>query len=423
MRQASLVPDFMRRPDGGVFYGWWLVVIGAFIIAVAGSGIGLPLFRQYAFEVHRADPDFSLPAWTFYFYSVLGAASSVLLPVIGMAIDRWGSRRPMLVGLPLVGIGLLLAGLSPRVVVVNLISPLVSLGSELSTYLPAVTAVNHWFRRRRTMAMAMMMFGVAVAEALVKEIPGPVGQTAILATGLAVLVAAGPLAFLVRNRPEPHGEHPDGIEASCQEAVPEYSVGETIRTREFWMLALATICLSAAGSIVTISAPQLMQSRGVYPLQLDATHNISAMARVPFILVGGYVGHNFPLRRALFGFALLYLAAAVTLLAANDIRFFFLAAALLGMGTGGVQPLSIAALGAYFGRYKFATILGIYLVISQLLTGAGFTVVSLLGYLNANGVLQVAAAAFFGAIGMAAYLLMQNPRPAPSQAPVTLVDQ
>ena len=270
-----------------------------------------------------------------------------------------------------------------------------------------------------------MMFGVAVAGALARQLPGPVGQPAVLVTAVLVLAIGVPLAFVVRNRPEQYGEHPDGMETSDDETVPEYTLRETIRTREFWMLTLATICLGAAGSIVTVTAPQLVQSRNIYPLQLDAIDNIHTVVHILFILVGGYVGDRFPLRRALFWFASLHLAAAVALLAANGVGFFFLAAALLGMGTGGVRPLSIAVLGAYFGRYRFATILGIYLIVSQMLSGVGFSVMPWLSYLDINhiGILPAVMAAVFAAIGMAAYLWIRDPRPAPSQVPVTPVDQ
>ena len=423
----------ITRPAGfqslrAVFYGWWLVAIGAFIIAAAGSGGSLSFFQQYTLALLRTDPDFSFAGWPYYFYAAIGAAAGLSPPVVGIAVDRWGSKKPMLTGLPLMGIGLLAAGLSPRVVVVSVLSPLVTLGSTLGVYLPAVTAVNHWFRRQRAMAMAVMMFGVAVAGALARQLPGPVGQPAVLVTAVLVLAIGVPLAFVVRNRPEQYGEHPDGMETSDAETVPEYTLytlRETIRTREFWMLTLATICLGTAGSIVTVTAPQLVQGRNIYPLQLDAIGNIHTMVHVLFILVGGYVGNRLSLRRALFWFASLHLAAAAALLVANGIGFFFIAAALLGMGTGGVRPLSIAVLGAYFGRYRFATILGIYLIVSQMLSGVGFSVMPWLSYLDINHIVILPAvmAAVFAAIGMAAYLWIRDPRPAPSQVPVTPVDQ
>ena len=405
----------------GVFYGWWLVVIAAFIVAVAGSGIGLPFIQQYTLEVYRTDPDFSFSDWTI-FITVLGTVGVLFPPFAGMVIDRWGSRKPMLVGLPVAGIGLFAVGLSSGVVMVSLISPLISLGSELSTYLPAVAAINHWFRRRRAIALAMMMFGVEAVGALVKRMPGSVGQPAILATGLVVLAVAVPLALLVRNRPEPYGEYQDGAEAPDDAAVPEYTVRETVRTREFWMLALATIYLSGAGSIITIGALQLAQSNSIYPLPLDAIDDMRTVVHLLFILVGGYVGDRIPLRRALFLFAVFHLAA--TLLAANGTWLFFVSSALLGMGAGGLHPLSIAALGAYFGRRRFATALGIYIIVTQLLSEVGFSVVTWLSYLNINhiGILPAVVAAVLAAIGVAAYRWMKDPRLAPSQTVVTTAD-
>ena len=417
------------RPVGfqslrAVFYGWWLVAIGAFIMAVAGDGVVPPFVQQYTLEVYRTAPDFSFSDWM-VFYTALGAVGGLSPPFIGMAIDRWGSRKPMLAGLPVVGVGLLLAGWWPRVAVISLVSHLVYLGSELCAYLPAAAAVNHWFRRGRPIAMAVMMFGPAAAGAWAKQLSEAVAQPAILVTGLLVLVVAVPLAFLVRNRPEPYGECPDGMETPDDEAAPDYTVREAVRAREFWMLTLAAIFLSAAGSIVNLNALQLAHSSDVYSLQLDAMGGIRSVVQVLSILVGGYVGCRIPLRRALFWFAACHLAAAVTLLAANGVWVFFLSVALLGMGMGGLQPLSIAALGAYFGRYRFATILGIYIIITQTFSGVGFVVVPWLSYLNIShiAILPAMMAAVLAAIGVAAYLWIRDPRLAPSQAPAKPVAQ
>ena len=416
MQPTPPPPGFIRRQTGGVFYGWWMVAIVALIVAAAGSDSRFSFFTRYFFTSLRTDPVFSISGWPYFLYNAVASASSALPPFVGMAVDRWGSRRLMLVGLPLVGIGLVVVGLSSRVAVVSAAFPLVFVGSRLGGYLPAVAAVNHWFRRRRAMAIAMLLFVLAVAGAVLKQVPEPVGQQAVLALGFVVLAAALPLASLVQNRPEPYGQHPDGVEPRDDEPAPEYTVGEAARNREFWMFALAAACLGAAGEIVAWGGIQLIEWRDVHPFPFDEIETVRMVVHTLFILVGGYVGDRVPLRRALLWFALLHVAAIGVSLAANGIGFFFLAAAILGMGTGGLQPLLVAALGAHYGRYRFATIFGIYLIVSGTLSSAAFSSPFLLNQLFRSSLTPVVASAVLAAIGVGVYLFVREPGPSPSQA-------
>ena len=425
MLRIPPAPGFVRRPGGGVFYGWWLVAIAAFIAVVAGSEIRQSFFAQYFFTLLRYDTLYTYSGWPYILHNAVVVTGSMLPPFVGIAVDRWGSRRLMLIGLPLVGVGFVVGGLSSRVAVVGIAFLPVYVGSALGGYLPAVAAVNHWFRRRRAMAIAILLFVVAVAGALAKLIPEPVGflpdtfgKQALLATGLVALAIALPLVFLVRNRPEDYGQHPDGTEPEDDEPVPEYSVREAVRNREFWMFALAAACLSAAGEVVAGARLQLVEWRDVQPFPADEIDTVRMMAHILFILVGGYLGDRVPLRRALLWFALLQAAAIAVSLAANGIGFFFLAAVILGMGTGGLQPLLLAALGAHYGRYRFATIFGIYLIVSGELSSAAFSSPFLLNQLFHSSMPPVVASAVFTAIGVAAYLLVREPCPSPSQARV-----
>ena len=422
MQNSSPAPDFIRRLTGGVFCGWWLVAIVAFIVVVAGNELMLWLFTRYFFTLPRTDPTIPISGWPYTFYHAAAAASSALPPFVGMAVDRWGSRRLMLIGLPMVGIGLVVAGLSSRVGVVAAALPLVFAGSRLGAYLPAVAAINYWFRRRRAMAIAILLFVVAVAGALVRQLPEPFGyvrepfgQQAVLATGLVVLVIAVPLAFLVRNRPEPYGQHPDGMGPRDDELIPEYTVQEAVRNREFWMFAVAAACLGAAGETMARGGMQLMEWRDVRPFPVDEIDTVRTAVHILSILVGGYLGDRVPLRRALLWFALLHVAAIAVSLAANGIEFFFLAAAILGIGTGGLQPLLVAAIGAHYGRYRFATIFGIYLIASGMLSNATFSSPFLLNQLFHSSIIPVFVSAVLAAIGVSAYLSVREPCISPSQ--------
>lgn len=37
MAESETTPGFAERPNGGVFYGWWLVATGVIILVLAGD--------------------------------------------------------------------------------------------------------------------------------------------------------------------------------------------------------------------------------------------------------------------------------------------------------------------------------------------------------------------------------------------------
>ena len=84
-----------------LFYGWWIVIAG-FILVIYGTGVHDYARNQLPYFVRSLDRSVSQVATA---VSVLSIAGTISLLAIGPLIDRFGPRRLMLIGIPLVAIG------------------------------------------------------------------------------------------------------------------------------------------------------------------------------------------------------------------------------------------------------------------------------------------------------------------------------
>lgn len=426
----------------GVFYGWWLAVIGA-VIMVIGT---VPLFQALSLWMPILQQQFGWSttqlAWAFTLTRVEG---TVMGPIAGWGVDKLGPRKMVAIGLAVFGCGFLLFSFTENLWMFYLSFVIVSLGAGLGSWLPANTALNNWFRRRRSTAMSIPMLGFGLGGVVIvplmawamgwdaqamAQLPGRLGwQNTALAVGVIGLAAAAPLAMLVRNRPEDYGRHPDGIDPDAAaragptrsangggSVAPDYSWPEAVRTRAFWLITMG----HASSSIIIISVMTylglLMVERGFSLVQVSLVIAVQTAVSTAFMLVGGVVGDRIPIRLAIFGFSFLQSIAIGTLLLAETLPMFFLFAILMGIGFGGRTPLTTAIRGVYFGRSSFARITGISMIPMNIMF---IIVVPYIAWLRdaitGTYTLPMATIAAVSALGSVMFLMLGNPRLSPSQ--------
>ena len=360
-----------------------------------------------------------------------GLLPLLLMPLAGWAVDRWGARRLVLWGLLTLGVGAILY-LGHQVSGVLYVSLFfVGVGGVVGTILPAAAAVNNWFVSRRAMAMAVMSLPLVMVGFFFESLRSSVEidpRTASLTVAATVLVLAWPLSGLIRNRPEDHDQHPDGIAPGhrrgpgsdpkgCGDAlVSNYAWREALRTRAFWLLVVGGAVFSVSSGVSFFTA-LMMRQLGYESAISGGALWIDGVFTILFVLVGGWLGDRFPIRRTLFVFGLLEACAVEVLAFAESLPMFYLSAAIAGMGTGGMLPLTLAARGVYFGRRNFATITGLSLMLPNLVSGgalAGILIVWLSAITGAY-TLPLAIIAVIGAVGSLAFLFLGDPKLAPSQ--------
>ena len=416
-----------RRPK--VFYGWYIVGAGF----VTQLMMGMLMFHSFGTYVTLMQADFGWSRTTFSIaFAMQRAESGILGPIQGWAIDTYGPRRIMLVGMVLFAAGFMMLSQIHTIWTFYLAFMLIAVGASLGSFLSLTVAIVNWFRKRRTRALGLLSLGFAVggfaATPMALLIEGAGWRTAAFASGVAVLLIGLPLALLVRHRPEDYGLLPDGAPSRSslagdpdeEDDDDDFSMTarEALHTPAFWLISLGQ-----ASALLVIGA--LMVHLVVYvDKDLDyglglATFAITVqtIGQVVGQLLGTYFGDRLP-KRPLIVAALLGHAVAIFVLAmASTLPLVYAAVAINGTAWGLRGPLQMAIRADYFGRKSFGTIMGFssLVIMSGMIIGPTFAGVMY----DQTGSYQTSfiVLSVFAALGAVLFAFARPPAGTPTNVP------
>ncbi len=356
----------------GLFYGWWLVGVAMFTIALsngaAAHGLGVffvALERHFGWSRTVLSGAFALAR----------LEGTVMGPVEGYFTDRFGSRRMVLVGFSILGLGFLMFSFTSGIVSFYLAFMVIAVGMGLGGFLPMIAAVNNWFVRRRSMAIASAGMGNYLGGIMVPVLALGIGllgwRTIAFGLGALFLTLAFPLTRLIRNRPEEYGQMPDGDApesrsraGGSEDRVAAYGDGDftarqAMHTSAFWLITFSHgLSAMIVGALQVHSIPMLHDaglSLGLAGTVVVVYTFVGMGSRI----VGGYLGDRFPKPMIIFGFATIQAIGVVAAVGINSFATALPFAVLFGFGWGGRGALFTALRGDYFGRKAFATIFGL----------------------------------------------------------------
>ena len=378
---ASGVPKAAMRARG-MFFGWYMAGVGTLLMAMASAPLwhGLPVWSP----VLRNTFDWTTVQMSWAF-AVTRLEGGLLGPLEGLLVQRLGTRRVVLIGLTILGTGLVLFSRIEELWQLYAVFFAMSLGAALSTWLPMMTLVNHWFVRHKARAMSIVFEGFAIGGILVPVLMAwAIGGTdpdiserygwrdTALFLGLLILALAFPLTRLIRNRPEDVGLMPDGdlprepaataATARAGRATPErgrYSWREALRSRPFWIISMGHASSSIVSVTVFVHMGLMLDDRGFSLDTIAAAVAVYTGVSAGFIPIGGYLGDRLPIRFMAFGSSALVASSVAVLVLAHHPAMLFLFGALFGIGSAVRSPVTTALRGHYFGREGFAAISGL----------------------------------------------------------------
>jgi MFS family permease len=352
-----------------VFYGWWIVLIGCVQDAVKGGtfNTGFTLyFLPVLNELRLSRAATSLP------FSLAKLESALEGPLVGYLIDRFDVRVMLVVGTTLAGLGFVLLSLTSSYIffVLVFIGPL-SFGFQAGFNQATMAVVNHWFRRKRGLAMSIVQTGQAIGGVLIFPLVAlavlKLGwRPAAFLSGLVVLMLL-PLVLLIRRSPESMGLLPDGERGPSPDALrpahrlreaQEFTAGEALRTPAFWLLAAFHGLRNIPYSGVSVHLVPLLVWKGADEPTAAFFVGLTALATVVVRPLTGWLGDRQSKQKI--GAAGVFLGAlGLVVLAFSDgalwpLVFF---AVLFSFGDG-INSVTWALVGDFFGRTHFATIRG-----------------------------------------------------------------
>ncbi|ANK82594.1 MAG: hypothetical protein TEF_18670 [Rhizobiales bacterium NRL2] len=352
----------MTAGQAKIFYGW-IVVGAAFVGTFFAFGIAYsfgPFFPaiETAFQASRSDVALVSAIAGSLLFS-LGAAS-------GPLADRLGPAAVASTGMILIACGLLAASRATELWHVYLAY---GLGVGVGTgciYIPAISAVQRWFVRRRGLASGLAVMGIGagtlvtppVANWLI-ELQGWRGAMTTLALAVA---AIGGLAMLaLRHSPEKRGLNPDGGPPPdpAAPAGPAATLREALGAGEFWLLGAAGMFISFSLFVPLVHMVPYVLDHGMDEATGAWLLGVIGVSSIAGRFLVGVVADRLGRLKTLIG---VYIGLAVMLAFwhfAREVRTLALFAAVFGTLYGGFAPLMPAIVADVFGVRHLGSILGV----------------------------------------------------------------
>jgi len=367
-----------------VFYGWWIVAACFFISLYTG---GVIFYGFTAFFEPLVDRFHWSYAQVSFAASLRGMEAGLLAPLVGILVDRWGSRRLLFVGSIISTLGLILLSRTTSLGMFYGSFLLLAVGMSICSSTVLVTAVANWFHKNIGIATGIVISGYGFSGLLVPIIVKLIDtydwQKALIILAMGMLVICLPLSLVVRHKPEQYGYQPDGEGSATPMANgpmarnknAEVNIGtrQALKSRTFWHIALSLLCQAMiVSAVVTHIMPYLSTieiSRAKSGLIASLLSLVSISGRLGLGWLGDRVNKTW------------LMTTAFAMMAAGLLCFGFASPGrtwllipfliLFGIGYGGNNTLRASVIREFFGRTNFGAIHGFVLGIIGLGSIAG----------------------------------------------------
>ncbi len=372
MAEAASEPVRTRRlRPSSIFYGWWIVFAGGGLQMMVASLMG----QAYGAYIVLLREDFGWSKTSLAAASSLREAESGILgPIHGFMLDRWGPRAVARIGVVVLGGGFMLWSQVETLLTFYAAFLVMAAGASMCGFLTATTAAVNWFERRRATAISLTSAGFGLGGMLVPLTALSLEtygwrQTAFM-SGLIVWAIGLPLAQIYRHRPQDMGLEPDGVPReplhldsdSVGHANPgsdDFTLGEAIRTRAFWYIALGhTSALFVVSSMGVHLVSHVQESQGYSLGQASTIVFLLTMVFMLGNISGGLMGDR--VNKQMLVVACMVMHCVGLLILSHAVNFWMVLAFTIihGLAWGWRGPQMTAIRADYFGRSAFGRIMG-----------------------------------------------------------------
>jgi MFS family permease len=425
------------RPQGKLFYGWWIVVASAGVQAVIGM-----LFNQAQgayMAVLREDFGWSRGALSGAL-ALSRIESGMLGPVEGWLLDKYGPRRVMVIGLGLMGAALILFSFTSSLGMFYVTYFLVALGATLGGFLSITVALVNWFSRHRAKAMAIAQIGFAASGFIVPITIASMEtfgwQATAFGSGILIWVLGLPLAFMIRDRPDKYGETPDGVPfgvgggleggrsrfAVAADGSEDFTTRQALRTGAFWFISLGhASALLIVAAVMAHALIHLTENLGYSLAAAGLVLPALTFWQITGQLSGGFLGDRFDKRIIATICMGMHCLGILALAYAQNVGMVFAFTFLHGWAWGARGPLMQAIRADYFGTGNFGKIMGVSSLIVALGSSAGPLIAGFLADRTGNYEVGFTVLAALAGLGSVFFMLARKPPPPVRATPAAIV--
>lgn len=424
---------------GRIYRGWWVVAVVTTVLAVSSGARFL-----YGVVLKPVSEEFGWSRTDLAAVVTINVIMiSILQPLVGIAVDRWGSR-PMIIagiiGTALMALPITLATQLWQIYVIY--SLIASVAFAAMSPVNVTKLVAGWFTKRRGLALSISTSGAAVGQLAII----PIATWVMVQYGWrmsywtlagAAVVAMLPLAWwLLRDAPagatdDPAGEANRAVSAAQAAPAAPVRVLQSLRSLPYWQLSFGFFVCG-----YTMSFTQVHMVPYILDMPEHAGMAMQTVASTALAVVGGAsvlgalligtlsdrVGIKHMLTLTYFLRGLSYL---LLLLAGTNEMGIFVAAIVMGISWTSTTPLTSAITADIYGRASLGTIFACIFTAMNVGVGVGSYVAGL-DYdltgnyhvsLIVNGFLGFAAAAIVQSVRVRPFIPVAPPPSAPMGSP------
>jgi MFS family permease len=352
--------------ENKIFYRGWLTVVVCLLgISTGPAAFGLsslflmggPMGQEFGWSRTAISTA----------VSVMMLCTAFSLPFMGRLVDRFGVKRVLIPSVIIFGLSLIAASRITQYwqfIAVYVAMGTIAVGTNSVPYMRVLTA---WFDRRRGLAIGIAGSGTGLGFGYVplitQEFVSHGGwRGGYFGLGMIMLLFTLPMiVFLLHEKPQSFGLHPDGASSDEHAAQPVASgdtLAEAMRRRDFWsLIAIFAGLAFVLYGLIPHMVPML-QDRGVSVERATLLASAFGWAAFGGRLLIGFLVDRYDARRIAFVFFSLSAIGLGMLAAPLSLWAFTLAAILLGLSLGAEVDMLAYLTSRYFGLKNFAQIFG-----------------------------------------------------------------
>jgi MFS family permease len=320
-------------PDGP--YAYWRLGLSLLIATLVGAGmwaviVVLPKV-QAEFGVDRAGA--SAP----YTFMMFGLAFGTI--VLGRVADRTGIVVPLIIASACLGLGFVVAGFAPSLLVFTAAHGLlIGIGAGTG-FAPMMADISHWFVKRRGLAVVVVASGNYLAGTIWPLVmnwamPAMGWRQTYAAIGVVIVATVIPLSLLMRRRPSAK------VIAQAEAATRIASADVGISPR----LLMALLVMAGFSCCVAMSMPQVHIVAYCGDLGYGVARGAEMLSLMLFLGIASRIGSGF-VADVIGGSATLLIGsfmqgvALILYLYFDGLTSLFVVSGIFGLFQGGIVPM------------------------------------------------------------------------------------